>query len=1277
MSASKTSTSASASSIGFLAGGGEMGERIRSQDWSKTSLGPIDAWSPALKTMTSILLANRFPMLLWWGPDSISIYNDAYIPVLGAKHGGALGQPVKECWAEIYDVLRPLILTPLNGGPPTWSEDLLLEIRRHGFLEETHWTVAYSPVPDDTVANGIGGVLATVHEITAQVVSTRRNALLRDLGASVSTAKSAESVCRAAAAAIARDLEDAPFALFYLRDDDRTTAHLVAAAGAEPGSGIAPRSIDLEGDDDGATWPLGEVLRSQRARRVPNLAARFGRVPRGPWLDPPAEALVLPIDSGAGASPTGAVVLGLSPRLAFDVSYQVFLDLASSQLSTAMASAGAYAVERRRAESLAELDRAKTAFFANVSHEFRTPLTLMLGHVADSLEDEDDPLSAGQRHRQEAVERNALRLLKLVNSLLEFSRIEAGRAQASYEATDVAALTTETASTFRSLVERAGLRLTLDCPPAGEQVFVDRLMWEKIVLNLLSNAYKFTRSGEILVRLTSSADAVSLVVRDTGVGIGARHLPHLFERFYRVEGSEGRTQEGTGIGLALVRELARLHGGTAAVESEEGVGTTVTVRVPRGCAHLPGDRLARSGVAVSPSISARPFLEEAGGWPAERAPESSRDAADVDAHRSGSAIPHLLVADDNADMRAYLVRLLRPLGTVEAVTNGLEAMAAIGRRLPDLVLSDVMMPGLDGVALVRALRGDPRTRTLPVMLVSARAGEESRVDGASTGADDYVVKPFSSRELVARVRAQLDLARLRREYAESMRSDLDAMTWLQRLGSVFLREGELQPVWDTVVEAAVAISGADAGTMQTLDDEGAGLTVVARKGLPAFACGHVVHSTPLVGRSGKPLGVISTHYGQAGGPSERSLRLLELLARQAADILERAQMVASLRCANARLAEADRHKTEFLAMLSHELRNPLTPIVTGLELIDRAPSGDPRAARAMRVIDRQVEQLSRLVNDLLDVTRISENKLQLHLEHLELGEIVRCAVDDSRAFFERAGVHVELAVEESPVFVVVDRTRMRQIVANILHNAAKFAPTGGLARVTVGVEGEQAVVRVTDDGIGMSPEDLERLFQPFAQAEQGLDRSRGGLGLGLALVKRLVEMHGGSVSARSDGVGRGAELTVRVPTAAEPVLVERDSHATPPTTPRRVLVIEDNVDAAEVLRDVLGYDGHEVAVAHNGVDGLAEARRFHPDVVLCDIGLPGMDGYDVARAFRADEALKGTFLVALTGYALSEDLRRAMDAGFEQHLAKPPGLDELAQVMAEAGRDAGLVARGA
>ena len=751
-----TTPSVDPSRLTFLAGGGEMGALMRALDWSKTPLGAPQSWPQSLRSTVSMLLPSKAQICLFWGPDFIVLYNDAYRPVFGAKHPNALGRPGREAWSEIWsNQLHGLLDGVVRTGEAFWARDLLFELERHGFPEETYFDVSYDPVRIET--GTVGGVFCIVAETTERIVGERRLALLRDLAARNATARSQRDACVVAMETLA-GTADVAFALAYL------DGHLQAA------------TPDAE---------------RQRADATPDLV----------------KTIALP--SVSGGQP-GQLVVGLNARRPFDDGYRSFLDLVADQVGTAITNARAYETERQRAEALAAIDRAKTAFFSNVSHEFRTPLTLLVGPLEDELADAD-ALTGEHRERVETAHRNALRLLRLVNTLLDFSRIEAGRIDASYEPTDLAALTIDLASAFRSALEKAGLALVVDCPPLPEPVYVDRDMWEKIVLNLLSNAFKFTFEGEIRVALRWCGDHVELRVADTGVGIPEADVGRVFERFHRVRHARARTHEGTGIGLALVQELARLHGGSVSVASEEGRGTAFTVSVLTGTSHLPAERIAAGRHLTPTTIGTTPYVEEALRWlpDADQSSSPSADAAgpgvaSARADASGASA-RVLIADDNADMRGYLARILAPHYRVEVVGDGGAALDRIRTNPPDLILTDVMMPTVDGFELLAAVRADARTRLTPVVLLSARAGEEARIEGLRAGADEYLIKPFSARELLACIASQLQLARLRHESERALRHQNEQhLTLLNRAPiGVYLIDADFRVVEVNPVAAPV------------------------------------------------------------------------------------------------------------------------------------------------------------------------------------------------------------------------------------------------------------------------------------------------------------------------------------------------------------------------------------------------------------------------------------------------------------------------------------------
>ncbi len=766
----------------LFAGGGEMGELMRSIDWSQTPLGPKEQWPQSLRTSVSICLASQFPILIWWGSELVMLYNDAYRPILGTtKHPQAMGQCGRECWPEIWDVIGPMLAGVLNKGEATWSDDQLLLLNRNGYIEECYFTFSYSPIRDES--GGIGGVFTAVTETTGRLLGERRISTLRELAAESTEAHCAQEVGQLAIRTLAKNSNDLPFTLLYLLNEQGTQARLVGCTGLADdtqGNPVSPLTVALAGEDVCASsWPLKEVVVSGKAVSIEQIPEKYAALLPSFDGETPHSVLILPIVRPGQESLYGFLIAGISPRRALDNDYRSFLDLVAGQIAANIASARAYQEERARAEALAELDRAKTTFFSNVSHEFRTPLTLLLGPVADILTDET--LAAEQRERLEMVQRNGLRLLKLVNSLLDFARIEAGRVEAIYEPVDLAAFTAELASNFRSAIERAGLQLVVNCPPLSVPVYVDREMWEKIVLNLLSNAFKFTLEGEIVVALHASEQTVELEVRDTGVGIPQEELPRIFERFHRVHNTRARTFEGTGIGLALVQELVRLHGGTINVSSVPEQGTTFTVSLPLGAAHLPARRIAvQRRTLSSTALGAAPYVEEALRWlpdtPEEMAVSSARTEQSTlqtltsapSAKFAQQPAVRVLVVDDNTDMLEYITRLLSPYYTVEAVTDGRAALQAIEQRPPDLIISDVMMPELDGFQLLQAVRSQPATSLLPVILLSARAGEEATIEGLQAGANDYLVKPFSARELLTRVAARLEISRLFQQVQQAL-----------------------------------------------------------------------------------------------------------------------------------------------------------------------------------------------------------------------------------------------------------------------------------------------------------------------------------------------------------------------------------------------------------------------------------------------------------------------------------------------------------------------------
>jgi PAS domain S-box-containing protein len=1134
---------------GSLFTGGRVGALMRTVDWSATPLGPTASWPQSLRTALSICIASRFPILVWWGPELVKLYNDAYAEILGAKHPSALGARGREVWPEIWDIIGPMLDGVMTRGEATWSADLLLPLQRKGFSEECYFTFSYSPIRDET--GGIGGVFTAVTETTERVLSERRLATLSEISARTSGARrTTAEACRAAAATLDANRADVPFAAIYLADRD-DEARLVATSSLTAGSPAAPNVIALRSTDGiaAAPWPVAEAMARGVTVDVGQLPARLGSL-GGPWSESAHRALAIPIRRGDNDRPYGVLIAGTSPRLQLDEGYRGFFDLVAGQIATAVSGARAYEEERQRAEALAELDRAKTIFFSNVSHEFRTPLTLMLGPLEDALGDVREPLPGGQRNRLALVQRNGLRLLKLVNSLLDFSRIEAGRVQARYEPVDLAAMTADLASSFHSATDRAGLRLVVECAPLGEPVYVDEAMWEKIVLNLLSNAFKFTLGGEIRVTVGLVGGHAELRVADTGCGIPADALPRIFERFHRVEGARSRTHEGSGIGLSLVQELVKLHGGTIAVASEEGRGTTFTVRVPLGTSHLPRERLADRQTQSSTRLGAAPFVEEALRWlPGadeidDLPPRSVME--ELDTSRQDTIRGHrarVLVVDDNADMRAYLARLLAPSYEIVTAADGVEALERMSLTKPDLVVSDVMMPRLDGTGLLRALRSADPTRTMPVILLSARAGEEATVEGLNAGADDYLVKPFSARELLTRVRTHLELA------AERARAANEREMLIREL------EGERTRLLELFDQAPAFLAALHGPThVFTLTnpayEELIGFRDVmgkpVREALPELADQGFFDILDHVYAAGEPYTATAARvvlnrgdtvdecfldfvYQPMRDPNGR----VDGIMVHGVDVTTRVHARRKIEELLQGVREASEAKTKFLSMMSHELRTPLNAITGFADLLSLGVRGPitPEQADDVRRIRNASQYLLSIINDLLNFTRLDAGHVEFRTQDVS----VAAAIADAQPLIAMhlRDKSLSFVFEGCPEGLTVraDRERLQQILLNLLTNAIKFTAPGGRIGVDCQAGDGFASIAISDTGRGIPADQLERIFDPFVQVDRHLGRdSQGGVGLGLAISRDLSRAMGGDLMVDST-LGSGSTFTVRLPLA--------------------------------------------------------------------------------------------------------------------------------------------------
>ncbi|KAJ3049863.1 hypothetical protein HK097_009152 [Rhizophlyctis rosea] len=964
-------------------------------------------------------------------------------------------------------------------GEATWVDALPLQLIRKGYKEESYFSVSHAPALDDE--GRIAGVLAVCSEVTSQIIGTRRMSLLRELSTCVRDTTSIDLALDAIDAALTGKTLEVPFLFIYLPDKDQKRLVLRKAIGVdvEKNPNAAPDSLDFSDNFDVndiwqviATFNSGEMAITSPIHHHVSVCG-------GPWGDIVDTAVVLPVSSAAhDSSALGVIVSGVNPNRELDDEYKSFFNLLATQISIVIQNAKAYEEERKRADALLELDRQKTYFFSNVSHEFRTPLTLILGPLEDAL---SKPHLSIEPDTVRSIHRNAIRLLRLVNNLLDFSRIEKGRESLTFTPVDLPTLTANLSSSFRSLCETAGLKLTIACETLHEPAWVNVEQWEKLVLNLLSNAFKYTMEGEICVRmrrvdgselrvagnlgenvrqaLPPVGQYVRLEVEDTGVGIPAHELTNVFERFHRIEGAPGRSFEGTGIGLSLIKEIVTLHSGAIEVHSALGKWTRFTVLLPLGSGHLPKEQLrsrhaergaGRSGVVESMVMEATQWVDRRihevldevhdEAWLAEGDKERIKDRVDLlNAESKGTTkIGYVLIVDDNADMRHYLSALLSSLCETAMASNGAAALESIEDRMPDLVLSDVMMPVVDGITLVRELRSDAfmdrlvrkysldggkgvemQSREMvyiPVILLSARAGEDAIISRLSTDADDYVCEPFRAPELLSRIRTQLSISKMRKQWALDTRA---------------------------------------------------------------------AHSSALA----------------AAKASSQFART-------------------------------------FLATMSHEIRTPLNAVVGMTDLLLDTPLTSEQRD-FVDTIRKSGGHLQVVINDILDFSKIESGKLELEPYPVNIRECIEEAID---LVSTSASEHLELNYDidsGTPCTAVCDLARLRQVIINLLSNSVKFTKEG---HVCISVhyartgDGGELHFAVSDTGIGIPPQLQQRLFQPFSQIDSSTTRLYGGTGLGLAVCKRLIAAMGGDISCESSGVlGEGSvfKFFIRVQPVSE------------------------------------------------------------------------------------------------------------------------------------------------
>lgn len=1234
----------------FLAGGGEMGRRLRGFDWESNELGDPESWPQGLKTCVRIMLSSKQPIWIGWGSSLIKLYNDAYIDIVRGKHPQSLGEPASVVWKDIWKDIEPLLTRAMERDEGTYVESRLLIMERSGFPEETYYTFSYTPVLGDD--GRPAGIICYNTADTERILSERALKTMQQLD-SLGEKKSEDQVFAQVGRALAANPLDFPFALLYRVSDG--SARLVATSGVARDHPMLDATVWLS-DPNERYEHLASAIRQSKVVECVN-RGHWRDIAKGAWDVAPKYLVYIPIGTANRKQPVALMAVGLNPYRKFDETYRNFLQLIADRISLGLGNVMAYEEEQRRLRMLEELDKAKTLFFTNISHEFRTPLMLMLGPLEELLSNASPGWQEAEMAKVQVTHRNALRLLKLVNTLLDFSRIESGGGNAHFRSTDMAAYTRNLASNFRSVIEKAGMDLEVNVGDAPLQAYVDRLMWEKIVFNLLSNAFKYTLKGKISLELKMAGDSMEMAVRDTGVGIPPEELPHMFERFHRISNSSGRTHEGTGIGLSLVKELVALHGGTIGVESRMGEGSCFKVTIPVGKEHLDAAQVQVHSAVVEEAISDF-YIREA---ETLLFVENGHSAQENGAVSAGPPRDTVLIADDNADMRDHIRSLIENRYETLTAANGVEALQLIRSHKPALVLSDIMMPEMDGIALLKAVKADPDIAQVPVILITARAGEESRIEGFEIGADDYMVKPFSTNELLARAAAQIRLSKARKQVEERLAGfltqmpagvvvvegpdfrctlanellrqfsgraeaevngkafadafpELMAQGWHDFLSHVFetgqpLVKEELPVQWENgdfrrngyfdvtiypvrndeghVTEQLLHISEvthqaeararieANERQFRTLTETLPQLVLMTdARGGQLFASGRwldyagvvpaeeetwrqIVHPDDF-GRiaqswaesvgTGSPYrtevrlrnhaGEYRWHAGQGEPIRSESGEILNWIGAFS-DIHDQRVFTDELEKKVAQrtqdLLNANKELESFNYVASHDLQEPLRKIQTFIHLIEKNRFDSELSKTYFQKIYLSAQRMGDLIQSVLSYSQLSKTGDTSH--DVDLNRVI----DDIRTDFELTIQEKQAILDcgELPV-VRANGLQMNQLFANLISNALKFSAVQPHIRVgcsTVDAAflpaefadhhgGRYHHISVSDNGIGFEPEFREKIFTLFQRLHG--KHEYAGTGIGLSIVKKIVEQHNGYISAESEP-GQGAVFHIWLP----------------------------------------------------------------------------------------------------------------------------------------------------
>lgn len=831
-------------------------------------------------------------------------------------------------------------------------------------------------------------------------------------------------------------------------------------------------------------------------------------------------------------------------------------------------------IERKAAEAalkttnkeLLEAEKLKSRFVANVSHELRTPLTLILAPIESILSSrskEATSLSEAQQRSLRTVHNNAVRLLQMVNSLLDFSKLEDKKVEVHREPLDIVEQTKGMIEDFKPSFQAKSLRYELSFRPDAIYAEMDRYLYERILFNLLSNAVKFTPpNGEISVDLNYIKEELILRVSDTGIGIAEENQKMLFQKFRQIDNATNRRYEGTGLGLTLVKEFSELLGGGVHVESATGRGSTFEVRMH---AEVCTPDTVKASLPEYRSTNVSKFQIPVSGpevLPLRKGGAQTKIFAGQEVR--------VLIAEDNVDLADYIASLLGEIAKVKTVHDGAEALKMVDLWKPDMILSDIMMPGMDGLTLCKTLKADSTKASIPIVLLTALTHRDALMQGWEAGADEYLFKPFHPTELLTRVRSILKSVENRKKNDER-------------------------------------------------------LVQITRMRVEQEAAENHIHE----------------------------------------------------------LRRLNKIKDEFLATVSHELRTPMNAIIGWTQLIRDHQTTADEQREAVDIIYKSAENQMKLIDDLLDISRIITGKMKLNIKPVLLPELVEDSIESMTMAAQGRHVKIHFTVEEDIAPIAGDPDRLRQVVWNLLSNAIKFNHRGGNVYVRLFMLDSKVALEVRDEGEGIDPDFLPHVFERFIQEDSGATRRYGGLGLGLSIARNIVELHGGEIQVKSPGRGKGSTFLVVLSVAAvKESGVSKQADESSPSSGKhqvlqnlKVLVVDDDLYSRHLVRKILGDTGAVVIDASNAKDAIVNVKKENPDVILSDIGMPDVSGYDFIREVRTIETSLGHHIpsAALSAYVSQEDRNRSIAAGFDVHLSKPIEPNELISTVAKlAGREAQL-----